>query len=73
MLVARKELVRCIIQDQNKPTLCNLPVDPLDAVGSAMAHVDEEITDLAKEIILHTLVSPDMLGFMIAKFLTVLR
>lgn len=62
MLVAGKALVRCIIQGQNKPTLCNLPVDPLDAVGSAMGHVNEKIADLAEEIILHTLVSPVMLA-----------
>jgi hypothetical protein len=62
MLVAGKELVGCITQGQNKPTLCNLPVDPLDAVGSAMAHVDEKIADLAEEIILHILVSPVMLA-----------
>jgi hypothetical protein len=31
-------------------------MDPLDTVGCAMAHVNEQITDLPKEIVLNTLV-----------------
>jgi hypothetical protein len=57
MLVARKELLGCFMKDRDQPTLCNLPVDPLDATCRAMAHVDPKISDLAKEIILHTLVT----------------
>jgi hypothetical protein len=57
-----KRVSGCITQGRDKTTLCSLPVDPLDAVGSAMAHVDEKIADLAEEIILHILVSPVMLA-----------
>ena len=52
MLVARKNLVSCVLEILNELTLCNLPVDSLDAACSAMAHVDEQIPNLAEEVIL---------------------
>ena len=55
MLVARKELFTGFVKGRGQPTLCHLPVDPFDAACGAVAQVDEKISDLAKEIILHTL------------------
>jgi hypothetical protein len=52
MLVARKTLVSCVLEVRNELTLCNLPVDSLDAACSAMAHVDEQVSNLAEEVIL---------------------
>jgi hypothetical protein len=54
ILVARKELMRYFARGRDEPTLCHLPVDPLDTACGAMAQIDKKISDLAKKIILYT-------------------
>jgi len=53
MLVARRILVTCVSKGRGEPTLCNLPMDSLDAARCAMAHVNEEVSNLAEEIVLN--------------------